>query len=103
MTVPATFTLTLAWLVLLFTAQGLKEDIWFLIAVGGIGMIQNLLVSGARCKPGALGFHLEEDDIPEKFQNFELQAEEIEKKVGITLLDIFFPGGLRADEKQWRD
>ncbi|THU84134.1 hypothetical protein K435DRAFT_870590 [Dendrothele bispora CBS 962.96] len=117
MTVPATFTLTLAWLVLLFTAQGLKEDIWFLIAVGGIGMIQNLLVSGARCKPAALGFHLEEDEIPEKFQNFELQvgmkpahdiveknivhsdkvfralkkAEEIEKKVGIILLDIFFP------------
>ncbi|KAG5650943.1 hypothetical protein H0H81_010480 [Sphagnurus paluster] len=103
-TVPMTFLLVVLWLVHLFTVQGIKDNSWYLLAVGAIGMLQNAVASGARRKPGALGFHLDlEEEIHDKKVFVALQkAEEREKKVGLALVDVFFPGGLRPSEEKWK-
>ncbi|KAK7903103.1 hypothetical protein LTR67_001120 [Exophiala xenobiotica] len=36
------------WILLLITAAGLKKNTWFLLAVGGIGILQNIFVAGWR-------------------------------------------------------
>ncbi|KAF5378780.1 hypothetical protein D9615_006933 [Tricholomella constricta] len=103
-TVPMIFLLAVLWLVHLFTVQGIKSDSWYLLAVGAVGMLQNAIASGARRTPGALGFHLDpEEEIHDKKVFVALQkAEEKEKKVGLALVDTFFPGGLRPSEEKWR-
>ncbi|KAH7303416.1 hypothetical protein B0I35DRAFT_446753 [Stachybotrys elegans] len=49
--------LAVLWTALLITASGLEEHTWFLVAVGGIGMLQNIGAAGARRKPGAANIH----------------------------------------------
>jgi len=51
--------LSLWWTLLLITVSGLKQNTWFLIAVGGIGMVQNIYVAGARREPEAFNIPLE--------------------------------------------
>lgn len=53
-----TITLAVLWTCLLISASGLKRHSWFLIAVGGIGMLQNVYAAGSTRKPGASNFHL---------------------------------------------
>ncbi|KAF9266948.1 hypothetical protein L218DRAFT_921752 [Marasmius fiardii PR-910] len=107
-TIPATFILAVLWLALLFTTQGMDEDTWYLVGIGAIGMLQNVIVAGARCDAGALGFHLRksqlpaEDEIDKVFRALQL-AEKVERRVGIDLLGVFFPGGLKPAEVKWRD
>ncbi|CZR69303.1 uncharacterized protein PAC_19203 [Phialocephala subalpina] len=48
------------WISLLITAAGVRTNTWFLFTVGGIGILQNVLVAGWRRKPSALGVHLGE-------------------------------------------
>lgn len=102
--VPATFSLAILWLAHLFSIIAVKNDTWYLLLIGGLGMLQNALVSGVRRQPGALGFHLEKvRDIHDKKVFKALQAaEEVEKKVGVLLTSVFFPGGLRPDEDDWK-
>ncbi|UKZ68394.1 uncharacterized protein TrAtP1_009433 [Trichoderma atroviride] len=50
--------LAILWLAFLITAGGLKTDTWFLLAVGAIGMAQNILVAGLPRKPDAIGIPL---------------------------------------------
>jgi len=89
----------------------LKTGGWYLLAIGGIGMLQNVISAGARRKPSALGFHLENWKIGEGMGNILTKnkvsaalkaAEEIESRVGLVLVDVFFPGGLKPDEEHWR-
>ena len=111
---PAGFWLTryvcglqsLCWLALLVTVAGLKQDTWYLLAVGGIGMFQNAVVA-------AIDRSSETRDIP-------LQLKECirTKKVMDGLMDLedayrdrgdfgshlvreLFPGPLREDEIAW--
>lgn len=51
--------ISIPWISLLIIAAGVKQNTWFLLAVGGIGVVQNVLVAGWRRKPGALGVHLD--------------------------------------------
>ena len=53
------FALAVLWLVLLVTSTEIKTHTWYLLAVGGIGMLQNLVVAGAPRHPKALGLPIE--------------------------------------------
>lgn len=39
------------WILLLITAAGIKQNTWFLLAIGGIGILQNIFVAGWRRFP----------------------------------------------------
>ncbi|EKM55704.1 uncharacterized protein PHACADRAFT_256516, partial [Phanerochaete carnosa HHB-10118-sp] len=92
----ATFVLAILWIVHLITVQGVVDGGWYLLAVGGLGMTQNVVSAGARRVPAALGFHIKERRTIHRNKVFEaLQvAEEEEERVGLSLLDVFFPRGL---------
>ena len=104
----ATAAHALLWLALLLTVEGLDSDTWYLLAVGGLGMVQNVVAAGATRSAAALGFHFEEsvegDFIKEhKVMQTLMKAEEREPGVGLALLPIFFPGELWPDEQEYWD
>ncbi|KAI0790967.1 hypothetical protein C8Q75DRAFT_758731 [Abortiporus biennis] len=98
-------TLSVLWIVQLLTVAGLQVNAWYLLAIGSIGMAQNIVAAGARRKSSTTGIHLEEVVTIQEDKVFRtlVRAESIEKGVGLSLLPIFFPGGLRPDEQKWRD
>jgi hypothetical protein len=51
--------LAVFWTALLITVAGLKYDTWYLLAIGGIGMVQNVFAAGSARTPGALNVHVE--------------------------------------------
>ena len=117
--VPGTYTtwialaLCIAQIFLLLTVAGLNSNAWYLLAIGTFGMIQNALAAGVRRDSGTSGIHLKpmvdkntnkpiviaEDKVIKSLK----KAEDVEPYVGLCLLPIFFPGGLRPDEEEWRD
>lgn len=46
------------WSCLLITVSGLKQNTWFLVLVGAMGMVQNIYASAARRSSGALNMRL---------------------------------------------
>jgi hypothetical protein len=101
-TVAFAFSMVILWTSLLITTSGLQTNTWFLVAVGGIGMIQNIYAAGARRDPGAYGIHLQFITCiakPRVMQTL-MSLEEEYPMCGSALLPIFFPGGtLRDNEK----
>ncbi|KAI0675762.1 hypothetical protein C8Q78DRAFT_1066467 [Trametes maxima] len=96
------------WIVLLLTVEGIvgDRDAWYLLAIGGLGMVQNVFAAGRRRSAGALGFHFDsrkEGDIvrESKVMDALKRAEEKEAGVGLCLLTTFFPGELRPDEERY--
>ncbi|KAM0797291.1 hypothetical protein BDR22DRAFT_460493 [Usnea florida] len=122
-TLPCLFVLTFFWLTLLLLVGGFSENTWCLVAVGTLGMAQNMFAAGHHRALSTTGIHLGKPNIvlpdrPHKFQGNEvsnkvlqvLKKTEIEmsekygvKRAGIALLRVFFPDGLRTDELRWRD
>lgn len=103
-TIIFTSLLAVLWIVHLLVVASLQNDAWYLLAVGALGMTQNVVAAGARRSPGALGIHLEKGEVVHKEKVFlTLQAAEARQQhVGLSLLPIFFPGGLRKEEEDWR-
>lgn len=54
---PILMALSTLWIVLLIVAAGLQQNTWFLIATGGLGMFENILVAGWPRQPKSLVFH----------------------------------------------
>jgi hypothetical protein len=50
--------LAILWTCLLISVSGLKEHAWFLVGIGGIGMLQNVFAAGTSRKPSASNFHI---------------------------------------------
>ncbi|RMJ14405.1 hypothetical protein CDV36_005925 [Fusarium kuroshium] len=50
--------LAMLWICLLIAISGLQEHTWFLIGIGGLGMLQNILAAGVSREPAASNFHL---------------------------------------------
>ncbi|KAI0122179.1 hypothetical protein F4814DRAFT_201524 [Daldinia grandis] len=50
--------LAVLWTCLLISISGLKEHAWFLVGIGGIGMLQNIFAAGTPREPGASNFHI---------------------------------------------
>lgn len=96
------------WILLLITVTGLKQNTWYLLLVGGLGMGQNVIVAGARRKPGASGIHLQQVGVfqRKKVMHTLMDVETAGYEgVGRSLLKVFFPeeGGLRSSEIKWWD
>ena len=51
--------LAVAWVCLLVSVSGLKAHTWFLMLVGGLGMLQNVYASSAPRSPASMGLALE--------------------------------------------
>ncbi|KAI0137494.1 hypothetical protein BJ170DRAFT_606089 [Xylariales sp. AK1849] len=50
--------LAISWTCLLISISGLKDHTWFLVCIGGIGMLQNVFAAGTSRKPAASNFHI---------------------------------------------
>jgi hypothetical protein len=78
-----------------------------LLAVGTLGMVQNLVAAGAKRSSTALGIHLRHvNTIAESSVAAVLRKTEQQyPKVGVSLIPVFFPGGMRvaAGEKSFWD
>ncbi|KAK0462712.1 hypothetical protein IW261DRAFT_177294 [Armillaria novae-zelandiae] len=99
----ACLVLAILWIVFLITVTALKEDTWYLLGVGCLGMVQNVLVAGTERRISTSGIHLEK---VEEYQRGEvmdalMDLEEDYPKVGKSLVGELFPSGLREAETQW--
>ena len=56
------WTLAAAWIALLFTTLGIKQDTWYLVGVGIMGMVQNTVVAAYPCTPEELDIVLTPDE-----------------------------------------
>ncbi|KAF3057635.1 hypothetical protein CFAM422_012232 [Trichoderma lentiforme] len=92
------------WVALLITVSGLKTHTWFMVAVGALGMMQNLVLAGAPRTPEALGIPVQLEQIVASPNAMDTLLE-LEAKVpyaGKALLPIYFPGRLREHEiEKW--
>ncbi|KAK9425515.1 hypothetical protein SUNI508_12971 [Seiridium unicorne] len=50
--------LALLWVCILISVSGLKDHTWFLVGIGGLGMLQNVLAAGTSREPGSSGFNM---------------------------------------------
>ncbi|KUI62541.1 hypothetical protein VP1G_09659 [Cytospora mali] len=92
------------WILLLITASGIQNNTWFLLAIGAVGILQNIYVAGAWRSPSAFGVPLEFVEViaDNKVMKTLYKVEERYQRLGRSMLGTFFPGDLREDEqKQW--
>ncbi|SJL08718.1 uncharacterized protein ARMOST_12087 [Armillaria ostoyae] len=99
----ACFTLATLWIVFLITVTALKQDTWYLLGVGCLGMVQNVLVAGTERHISTSGIHLEKVDEyqQEEVMDALMDLEEDYPKVGKSLVGELFPSGLHEAERQW--
>lgn len=100
------FCLMALWILLLVTAAGLEKNSWYLLAVGGIGMVQNLLVAGSPRRPENFGIPLSFERVfgEAKVMKTLFDVEDAYPRIGLSMLDEFFPGKLNADEvSRWAE
>ena len=102
----AVIVLTILWILLLITASALKRDTWYLLAIGGIGMLHNILAAGASRTPEQFGIPLDFQRVicrPKVMETL-LETEAKYHGVGRSMLGIFFPGKLRPQEEElWNE
>ncbi|KAF7512060.1 hypothetical protein GJ744_002773 [Endocarpon pusillum] len=98
--------LAVSWTALLITAAGVKAHSWFLLAVGGLGVAQNVLVAGWRCNPSSLGVHLKYREVFGEMATMDtlIALETAYPLFGKSLLPVFFPGDLLPEEvAKWEE
>jgi hypothetical protein len=94
------------WILLLITAAGIKKNAWFLLAIGGVGILQNIFVAGWRRFPKAYGVPLTLVDLigMPKVMDTPFAVEDTYHHIGASMRDTFFPGKLRPEEeKRWQE
>ncbi|KAJ4252515.1 hypothetical protein NW757_005957 [Fusarium falciforme] len=98
----AVVALGFLWILLLITASGIRQNTWFLLAVGAMGMLQNMYVAGTSRPPEAFGVPLEFVEVigKPKIMDALLKVEHDYPCLGKSMLPIFFPGQLREDEQE---
>lgn len=103
----STFLLSVLWIALLITCTGIKENTWYLLAVGGLGILHNLVVAAVPRSPASLGLPLVLEDhgvYKDCKVMLTLMKLELENPgYGKALVGEFFPGGLSDEEKEWWD
>ncbi|KKY17181.1 hypothetical protein UCRPC4_g05674 [Phaeomoniella chlamydospora] len=95
----ALFVLAILWVLLLITTSGIKKNTWFLLAVGSIGMVQNIVVAGSPRDPAAFGMPMTFHQVIGKTKVMEtlFAVDEKYKGLGRSMREIFFPGGHLGD------
>jgi len=54
----ATFILAALWVCLLLCVSAVKDDAWYLVGIGGLGMLQNVYAAGKTRHPDTTGLNL---------------------------------------------
>ncbi|KIY46270.1 hypothetical protein FISHEDRAFT_75796 [Fistulina hepatica ATCC 64428] len=97
--------LSVLWIIFLIAVTSLKQNTWFFLLVGGLGMAQNVVVAGSRRRPGTSGIHLEkvEEFRRRKVMHALMDVELKYPRTGKSIVREFFPNesGLSASETQW--
>jgi hypothetical protein len=57
-TAQMSFILAIFWTGLLISVSGLKNHAWYLVGIGGLGMVQNIHAAGSARKPSTMDLHL---------------------------------------------
>ncbi|KAM3484353.1 hypothetical protein MY3957_010079 [Beauveria namnaoensis] len=93
--------LAVLWILLLITAAGIKENTWFLLAVGGLGICQNIFTAGKMRDPSAYGMPLTFVQVigSPKVMDTLIEVEHKYPFVGLNMIPTFFPGKLKEKEK----
>ncbi|KAK5662280.1 hypothetical protein OQA88_8186 [Cercophora sp. LCS_1] len=102
----ATVLLAVSWVLLLLTAPGLVAELWFLIAVGGIGIVHNIVVAGCARRPESFGIPLEFVTAfgQSKVMRTLFEVEQHYPALGRSMVSEFFSGNLTADEeRRWNE
>ncbi|KAJ5765645.1 hypothetical protein N7520_005204, partial [Penicillium odoratum] len=82
----------------------LLKNTWFLLALGAIGIVQNIFVAGWNRRPESFGIPLDFVKVLGKPEVMDTLFEIEEKYGGLgrSMLSVFFPGKLRRDDiKKW--
>lgn len=98
--------LAVLWILLLITAAGIQTNTWYLLAVGAIGMVQNIFAAGWNRRPANMGIPLEFDKVVgcQKVMETLVEVEKLVPWLGRSMRDEFFPGELNeAEKKKWKD
>ncbi|KAK5217906.1 hypothetical protein LTR72_009077 [Exophiala xenobiotica] len=105
--------LAVAWVFFLITAGGIEQDTWYLMGVGGLGMVHNVYVANAVRQPAAHGVPVVEENLgsctrikaesKEKAMAVLMKAEKYRPGVGLAVLTTFFPGRLDKQEAELWD
>lgn len=100
-----TALLAIFWIIFLITVAGLREDTWYLLVVGCMGMVQNIIVAGVARDPKVFGIDLKRvgEVKGNKVMHVLMRTEEIYPRVGASLVPVFFPGRLRESEQTFWD
>ena len=91
------------WLAFLVAMARKEGQTWYLMLVGAIGTIQNIVIAGARRPPSAFGIYLKERNKTirrDKVRDALLKAEQEMPSLGQTLFPIFFPGKATNDDRR---
>jgi len=100
----ACIVLAFLWIFFLLITTGLDSNPWYIILVGALGMLQNVIVAGAPRTPAASGIHVElvEEVKNKKVMQALKDIETFYPGCGRVLLDEFFAESrLRPDEEEW--
>ena len=91
------------WLALLIAVAGLRSHVWFLLLVGGLGMLQNVVVAASSREPEKrnLNLRLVEVILTRKVMDGLMDLEIGFEGFGDALLKEFFPGKIRKEETEW--
>ncbi|KAK8206877.1 hypothetical protein M8818_004712 [Zalaria obscura] len=94
--------LLVLWVGLLITITGLKTKTWFVVAIGAIGMLQNIVLAGAPRKFVAFGMSLELDTVIQEKNAYAtlLELNDQIPYAGLKVMRLFYPGTLRPDRKE---
>ncbi|KAI0423969.1 hypothetical protein F5Y09DRAFT_336153 [Xylaria sp. FL1042] len=95
--------LTVLWCALLITVCGIQEQRWFLIAIGAIGMIHTVLITGCPRNPEFFGIPLDFKEVigQSKVMKTLMEVEEAYPGIGRSMIGMFFPGNLHPGEVLW--
>jgi hypothetical protein len=99
------------WAGVLISVLALKNNAWYLVGIGTIGMIQNGIVAAASRTPETRGIRLKKDPtvlVGDKVMDVLMDLERINRGCGRSLLKEFFPAGLdvpkdRGESDWWDD
>ena len=91
------------WLALLIAVAGLRSHVWFLLLVGGLGMLQNVIVAASSREPEKRNLSLRRVEVilTRKVMDGLMDLEVTFKGFGEALVKEFFPGKLKKDETEW--
>ncbi|KAL8899350.1 MAG: hypothetical protein Q9207_006241 [Kuettlingeria erythrocarpa] len=84
----------LLWVCLLILVARDEGQTWYLLSIGGLGILQNIVVAGSTRPASAFGFHLREREVMhcETVRDTLCKAEESIPDLGCILRPIFLPG-----------